>query len=133
MPGTSTKPKIKPRKRYEWKLKADKVFAQYVRQTREYCELGNSSCGTQTLQTSHNYSKASSGDTCRWDDRNVMLLCDKHHRLWESMPKAHKDTLLRKRLGPNGFKELRDLRNETRGYTIPEIKKVIDEYKSRIS
>jgi len=111
--------------RYDLIHKIDVAFSKVLRDTRKVCEIGNGRCGFETLQVSHIYSKGSTGLACRWNELNVMLLCNEHHRAWEVYDESKRDDILRKRLTEDQYHALQVSRSEIVKWSTSELELVL--------
>lgn len=103
----------------------DRLFGLMIRRKRKVCAM----CGKDdgTLQVSHRFGRANR--SVRWDERNVDLFCDKHHREWERMPKDERAAYMMATLGLAGYVMLVADMTKARKWTDAEVNEMAKRFK----
>lgn len=96
-----------------------------VRSKRKVCATCRTDDGT--LQVSHRYGRRNMA--VRWDEENVDLFCDRHHRLWERMTGAERKGWIVAKLGSEGARELERRAVSSRKWTDAEANEMIERFK----
>jgi hypothetical protein len=108
--------------------KCDKLFSIYIRKKFKKCEICSN---PETLQPSHCYSRMNM--SVRWNEMNVLCLCDKHHREWEVMSQKEREHFLIGFLGELEFKYLLKEKNTIKQWTLSELQSLSEFIKERIN
>ena len=107
--------------------RCDKLFSQFIRLKHGKCEQCEE---TETIQPSHCYGRANM--SVRWDELNVLCLCNNHHREWERMSQKDREHFLIDWYGENIFRELLKKKNEEYKWSIIELQALANTLKAKI-
>jgi len=108
----------------------DSLFSQYIVRSRGKCEIGGDWCDKETLQTSHNYSR--SHKSIRFEEINVLCLCDHHHRQYERMTAMERQALLESKLGFDRHQELLEMKNQVKHWYDHDLKILSQKLKMKL-
>ena len=109
---------------------AQQVFNKYIRE-RDKNELCISCQKTPLKKNAGHFYNANNHYSVRFDERNVHLQCEHCNTYLSGNLIFYRENLIKK-IGIKEFEDLSLIANETRKFTIQEIKELIDEYKNKL-
>ena len=109
---------------------AQQIVNKYIR-IRDKDELCISCQKTPIKKNAGHFHNANNHWSVRFDERNIHLQCEHCNTYLSGNLLKYRENLIQK-IGIKEFEDLEQKANETRKFTIEELKEIIEEYKKKI-